>query len=116
MREEDVGFPLQVDHIISRKRGGLLTADNLACACVLCNRHKGTDVASIDVRTGRLVRLFDPRRDTWADHFRLDGPFIRLLSEVGAATVRLLRLNAVEWVAERRSFQRLGSYPAPETP
>jgi dihydrofolate reductase len=34
---------------------------------------KGTDVASIDLQTGQLVRLFNPRQDRWADHFRSAG-------------------------------------------
>lgn len=111
IHEDDAGFPHQVDHIVSRKHGGSSTSENLAYACVLCNRHKGSDVTSIDPRTGEAVRLFDPRRHRWADHFRIDGAFIEPLSSVGAATVRLLRLNAPERLAERRLLQSLGSYP-----
>jgi hypothetical protein len=110
IREEDVGFPLQVDHIVSRKHGGLSTADNLAYACALCNRHKGSDVASLDIG-GRVVRLFHPRRDRWADHFRIEGQLIHPLSEVGVVTARLLRLNASERTEERRLLQALGRYP-----
>jgi 5-methylcytosine-specific restriction endonuclease McrA len=40
-----VGFPHQVDHIVSRKHGGESTSDNLAYACVIYNRYKGTDIA-----------------------------------------------------------------------
>ena len=105
IHESDAGFSHQVDHVISRKHGGLSDPGNLAFACVLCNRHKGSDVASIDSITGEAVRLFDPRRDRWNDHFELDGPFIRFRTPVGAATVRLLRLNVAERVAERRSLQ-----------
>ena len=111
IREEDAGFPHQVDHIVSRKHGGMSSADNLAYACVLCNRQKGTDLASIDPRTGEIVRLFHPRRDRWTDHFRLGGEFIEPLTAVGSATVRLLRLNTSERLAERRLLQTLGSYP-----
>ena len=111
IREEDVGFPLQVDHIVSRKHGGLSTADNLAYACVLCNRHKGTDVASVDIGGGRVVGLFHPRRDRWADHFRIEGQLIHPLSEIGVVTARLLRLNAPDRVEERRLLQSLGRYP-----
>ena len=61
IHENDAGFPHQVDHILSRKHGGSFTSDNLAYACVVCNRHKGSDVASIDPRTGEIVPLFNPR-------------------------------------------------------
>ena len=59
-----------------------------------------TNVASVDP-TGALVRLFDPRRDRWNDHFRLEGPVIQPLSLEGAATAKLLKLNGAERVIER---------------
>ena len=43
----DAGFPHQVDHIVSRKHGGISEFENLAFACILCTRHEGSDVASI---------------------------------------------------------------------
>lgn len=42
-------FTHQVDHVIAEKHGGLTEAFNLALACVLCNKFKGSDIASIDV-------------------------------------------------------------------
>ena len=72
----DACFSHQIDHIVSRKHGGLTTFENLAFACVLCNRNKGADLGSIDAKTGELVRLFHPRQDRWADHFSLAGAII----------------------------------------
>jgi len=111
IREEDSGFSHQIDHIISLKHGGGSAVDNLAYACGLCNRHKGADVASIDRYSGGIIRLFHPRRDRWADHFRLNGNLLEPYTEIGAATIRLLRLNAMERIAERRELQALGYYP-----
>ena len=108
---EDSGFSHQVDHIVSRKHGGSSTSNNLAYACVICNRYKGSDVASIEPGTGEIIRLFDPRRDLWADHFRIDGARIEPITIVGLATVRLLRLNAPERILERRLLQSLDRYP-----
>jgi len=113
IHEDDAGFPHQVDHIVSRKHGGSSTANNLAYARVLCNRYKGSDVASFDPRTAEVVRLFHPRQHLWADHFRIKGAFIEPVSEIGAATVRLLRLNSPERIAERRLLQTSGRYPMP---
>jgi len=109
VHEDDAGFPHQIDHVISRKHGGSSGIGNLAYACIVCNRYKGTDIASID-RSGRPIRLFDPRRDSWDEHFELDGPVIQPLTAIGEVTARLLRLNAAERVIERRLFQALGSY------
>jgi hypothetical protein len=109
VREDNAGFPHQIDHIVSRKHGGSSGIGNLAYACVLCNRHKGADIASID-RSGRPVRLFDPRRDSWDEHFKLDGPVIQPLTPTGEVTTRMLRLNVAERVIERRLLQALGYY------
>ena len=111
IHERDAGFRHQVDHIVSRKHGGASTADNLALACVICNRYKGTDVASVGSRSGEVVRLFHPRRDQWTDHFRIRAEVIEPLTEVGRVTLQVLRLNAPERLAERRLLQALNAYP-----
>jgi len=111
IHEDDIAFRPHVDHILSRKHGGLSAVENLAYACVLCNRSKGSDVASIHGPSGELVRLFHPREDLWTDHFQLDGCSIRGISEVGGATAELLKFNAPERLAERSLLQSLGSYP-----
>ena len=112
IREEDCAFLPHVDHIVSRKHGGDSLPENLAYACVLCNRRKSGDVASIDSNSGQLVRLFHPRQDLWKDHFQIDGSSIRALTEVGAATAKLLHFNVPERRAERALLQTLGSYPS----
>jgi len=99
-----------VDHIKSRQHGGETTLDNLAYACMICNRFKGTNVGSVD-RSGAFVRLFNPRSDRWERHFRLSGAVIEPLTGVAEATSRLLRLHAAERVIERQLLQRLGRYP-----
>ena len=88
VHEDNAGFPHQIDHIISRKHGGSSGIGNLAYACILCNRYKGADIASID-HSGRPIRLFDPRRDSWDEHFKLDGPIIQPLTPVGEVTARI---------------------------
>ena len=109
VHEEISGFPHEIDHVISRKHGGSSGIGNLAFACMLCNRYKGSDIASID-RSGRMIRFFDPRRDFWDEHFKLDGSVIEPLTRVGEVTARMLRLNAAERVVERRLMQALGQY------
>ena len=111
IHEDDIAFRPHVDNIVSRKHGGLSDIENLAYACVICNRSKGSDVASINGRSGEIVRLFHPRQDLWADHFQLDGCSIRAISDVGTATAALLRFNAPERLAERSLLQSLDSYP-----
>ena len=111
LHEDDSYSPHQVDHIISRKHGGSSDADNLAFACVRCNAWKGSDIASLDARTGKVVGLFHPRRQRWEDHFLLRGAIIEPLTIEGEATTRLLRLNLEKRMVERRLLAVVGRYP-----
>ena len=98
--ETDTWFGCEVDHIISEKHGGLTAPENLALACVTCNRAKGSDIASM-TEEGALVALFHPRRQVWSEHFVREGQRIIGRSAAGRATVGLLKLNAPERLAER---------------
>jgi hypothetical protein len=62
LHEDDAWISHEPDHIIATKHRGRTEESNLAWTCLACNRHKGTDVASIDEATGRVVRLFHSRR------------------------------------------------------
>jgi hypothetical protein len=110
VHEDDATFSHEVDHVISRQHGGETVEDNLAYACLLCNRNKGASIASI-AGSGELVRLFNPRESTWRNHFRLNGAVIEPLDEVGEATAKLLRLNSLERVVRRSLLQQLRRYP-----
>ncbi len=50
-------LPFHVDHIIARQHGGETALDNLALACLHCNRHKGPNIAGRDAETGEIARL-----------------------------------------------------------
>lgn len=101
----------QVDHVISEKHGGKTTLENLALSCTTCNRRKGSDIASVDPQTGTLTPLFNPRVEEWPDHFRADGARIVGITPQGRATVELLKLNALERLAERRELIRSRQFP-----
>ncbi len=53
--------------------------------------HKGPNIASLDLRTGQLVPLFNPRHDIWDEHFALDEAAIRPLTSIGRVTTQLLK-------------------------
>lgn len=113
IHEEDTFFGCEVDHIISQKHGGPTEEHNLALACLICNRNKGSDIASLSPETGELVRLFNPRTDRWREHFRItrDGVTIDALTPIGEATVRILGLNQGERLLERQALLAEGRYP-----
>jgi hypothetical protein len=79
--------------------------------CSFCNLLKGSDIASVDITTGQIVPLFDPRRDHWAEHFRLDNGKIVPLTPIGRVTEYLLQFNQPQSVKERRWLIEAGRYP-----
>ncbi len=83
----------EIDHIIARKRRGDDRPGNLCFACCACNHHKGANLAGIDPVTGRLTRLFDPRRHQWRWHFRWDGPLLVGKTAIGRTTITVLEIN-----------------------
>jgi len=114
VHEDDLYHGCEVDHIISLKHGGASTIENLAYACFHCNRHKGTDIASLSFLGGALVRLFNPRADHWGQHFFHNSGRIESLTEIAEATGRLLDFNHPERVAFRILLAENGRYPTIE--
>jgi hypothetical protein len=110
--EADRSSSYQVDHIISVKHGGSTTLDNLAYACIFCNLQKGTDLGSIVWRTGELVRFFNPRRDFWGEHFRLDEAVIQPLTDIGEVTARIFEFNSDDRLVERQALIAVDRYPS----
>jgi HNH endonuclease len=100
----------EIDHIIATKHNGKTGLENLALACLSCNRHKGSDLTSIDPITQKITRLFNPRIDRWADHFCLSTGQIVGTSAIGRTTVFLLRFNTPIAVADRQLLINQGLY------
>jgi hypothetical protein len=92
--------------------------ENLAYACLPCNRRKGSDIASIVPETGELVRLFNPRTDRWRDHFGLlllvpSGITILSSTPIGKVTAQLQGMNDSPRLLEREALHQIGRYPTP---
>jgi hypothetical protein len=111
IHEDDTYFGCEVDHVVSEKHGGLTVVENLAYACLVCNRYKGSDLGSILGPSGDLIRFFNPRIDAWSEHFSLDGAIIKPLTVIGQVTERIFRFNAIERLMEREALQAIGRYP-----
>jgi len=96
----------EIDHVIAVKHGGRTAVENLALCCGVCNRFKGSDIASVEPETGQLTPLFDPRVDCWDDHYQLRDGEILALTAKGRVTVRLLRMNSARRIKERQLLER----------
>lgn len=101
----------EVDHIRAEKHGGKDVESNLCYSCFQCNRHKGSDLTSVDLLTDQVVLLFHPRQDSWEAHFRLNGAVIEPLTPQGCATVYMLQINDQDSVDDRNTLLKLGRYP-----
>lgn len=99
-------FPHEPDHIIAEQHSGQSTLENLALACMQCNRAKGANIASVDPETHERVFLFHPRRDVWAEHFRREGARIVGVTPAGRATARLLKFDDPERIELRSTLRR----------
>ena len=94
-RQDDEAFTTyQVEHVIAIQHGGGDEDGNLALACSHCNLHKGPNLSGIDPVTNAIETLFNPRRQSWADHFEFQGSFLVGRTPCGRSTVRVLAMNA----------------------
>ena len=98
------------DHLVPRQHGGETEENNLALACLRCNRYKGPNIGSFDPQTGVLVPFYNPRTQNWSEHFALEGTIIRPLTAEARVTVSILRLNDAERVEELQKLLEVGLY------
>jgi len=111
IHQDDSLYPHEVDHIIAVKHGGVSTEANLCLSCSICNRNKGSDLASWDAETETRVFLFHPRMDNWDEHFRLENGRIMASTPVGQVTANLLQFNTPARIASRVLLVAQGRYP-----
>lgn len=110
--EEDSFYRHQIEHIISLKHDGDSDRSNLALACVFCNRNKGSDVGTFSGIDRTFTRFYNPRTDSWNEHFKLEGILIAGLTDIGEGTARILRFNGDDRLAERKILLERGRYPS----
>jgi hypothetical protein len=105
-----------LEHVWPRSRKGKRTAANLALSCQGCNNHKYNRTEACDPVSGESVPLFNPRRDSWDEHFAWsdDGTHVLGLTRAGRATVEALQLNRQALVNLRRVLVEAGEHPPGE--
>lgn len=101
-----------IDHILPRKSGGPTISENLALACVTCSLKKAARTHADDPETGLITLLFNPRSQTWDDHFDWTMDWRVLgLSPCGRVTVDALGMNRPAAVSIRSLLAELGRFP-----
>lgn len=109
-RQDLMPIVLEVEHIVPLSQGGSNDITNLWVACSRCNKYKSDKIAGLDPETSQAVNLFNPRTQSWFEHFRLskDGSVIEGLTPIGRATVIALDLNAQIHLQVRENWVRVG--------
>jgi hypothetical protein len=104
---------LEIEHIIPRSQGGTDDEDNLWLSCSLCNTFKGPYAHGLDPTNGKIVPLFNPRRQRWDEHFAWADGGLHIVgtSECGRATTLALQLNNAIAVRVRRGWISVGWHP-----
>ncbi|NJO42730.1 MAG: HNH endonuclease [Cyanobacteria bacterium CRU_2_1] len=107
-----------VDHVLPISLGGTNSLDNLALACFHCNRRKTNRLTAIDPESGETVSLFNPRQDSWREHFvwSADKCQVLGLTATGRATIAVLNLNRERIIHIRAADLEVERHPPVDDP
>ncbi len=103
----------QIDHIIPLSKGGTNKEENLWLLCETCNRAKSDKIEVFDAKTKTTVPIFNPRTQTWNEHFEWSKDFTRIIGKtpVGRSTVAELNLNKERIAQVRKNWFSAGWHP-----
>jgi hypothetical protein len=106
-------YRLEIEHLLPSSLGGGNERENLWLSCHKCNKMRSNLVSATDPLTQQQAALFNPRRDTWHDHFAWqgEGVFIVGRTATGRATVAALQLNDAYHQSARSVWILAGVYP-----
>ncbi|MCP4655480.1 MAG: HNH endonuclease [bacterium] len=111
--EKIVGMTMTIDHLIPESLGGPTEEENLWLACSACNGRKGSRISARDPQTGEVAPFFNPREQSWDQHFEWSDTDTHILGKTptGRVTVNALHLNRKSLVEGRRSWVKVGWHP-----
>ena len=110
------GYPMVVDHVLPRSKGGTETFENLCYACHRCTLFKHTTTKLQDPITRIVTPLFHPRQHSWSDHFTWANDGIHLIGNtaIGRVTIISLNVNNDAILDARLNWLRVGWHPPSE--
>jgi hypothetical protein len=113
LSQEGQEAQFHIDHVVPVASGGATVEANLALACVSCSLRKAARQRALDPQTGTKAALFNPRVDSWREHFRWDGVRVHGLTPTGRATAAALKMNRALILAIRGEESLRGRHPPP---
>lgn len=104
---------LEIEHIQPVADGGTDAEENLWLACRECNSHKAVKTSGFDGKSGRSIKLFNPRKQNWNRHFKFSKDKTEIIGKTacGRATVEALKLNNEILVSVRRLWVEFDLFP-----
>lgn len=107
---------LEMEHIVPLAAGGSDDESNLWLACPLCNGHKSDKMHGIDPLTGADMPLFNPRTQSWREHFVWKDGGLRIegTTPTGRATVAALHLSDDPDAITVRSYWIMAGWHPPQ--
>ena len=104
---------LEIEYIQPIADGGTDAEENLWLACRECNSHKSIKTFGFDEKSGKLIRLFNPRKQNWSRHFKFNDDKTEIIGKTacGRATVEALKLNNEILVSVRRLWVEFDLFP-----
>lgn len=106
-------FKLEIEHLKPQASGGESVEDNLWLACRECNAHKAAKINAVDPLTGKTVRLFNPRKQNWFEHFEFSYDNSEIIGKTacGRATVGCLQMNSIYQTTARMAWNETNKFP-----
>jgi len=105
--------PFVIEHIIPKSKNGETSKENLALSCQGCNNFKYNKTNGIDVLTGELVDLYNPRKQEWSENLKWSDNVLEIIgvTAVGRVTINELKLNRIELQNLRNLLANAGKHP-----
>jgi len=104
---------LEIQHIYPTSKGGNSEKENLCLACRHCNLHKSSKIYGFDAVSAKRVRLFNPNRQKWTEHFVWNEDKTTIIGKTpcGRSTVYALKLNDDLQTNARKVWKLTGLFP-----
>jgi hypothetical protein len=104
---------MEVEHMIPTALGGQTVEENLWLSCRRCNASKGSRTHVPDPVTQTEVPLFNPRTQSWSEHFAWsqEGTSIVGKTPTGRATLEAFGMNDPLIVTARALWVKGGWWP-----
>ncbi len=111
--QELMPYKLEIEHLVPKASGGETVEENLRLASRECNAHKAKKIEAIDNLTEKTVKLFNPRRQIWIEHFEFNRDDTEIIGKTacGRATVESLQMNNFYQTTARSIWVEINRFP-----